>query len=194
MSRRIAIIQGHPDPAQDRFCHALADAYTAGAAAAGHSLRRIEVATLDFPLLRTSQDFETGIPPPDIAAAQETIAWAEHLLIVHPLWLGAMPALLKGFLEQTLRPAFTTRPRPNRWPEMLLKGRSARIVVTMGMPAFVYRWYFGAHGLKNLERSILGFAGIRPIRHTLIGMIGNLDDKKRARWIERLKALGREGR
>jgi putative NADPH-quinone reductase len=33
MARRVAIIQGHPDPAGDRFCHALADAYAAGAEA-----------------------------------------------------------------------------------------------------------------------------------------------------------------
>lgn len=28
----------------------------------------------------------------------------------------------------------------------------ARIVISMGMPAFVYRWYFRAHGLKSLRR------------------------------------------
>jgi hypothetical protein len=32
MSRRLTIIQGHPDPAGNRLCHALADAYAGGAA------------------------------------------------------------------------------------------------------------------------------------------------------------------
>ena len=50
----------------------------------------------------------------------------------------------------------------------------------MGMPAFIYRWYFGAHGLKSLERSIPCFVGIRPIRETLIGMIGGLSEAKSA--------------
>ena len=71
--------------------------------------------------------------------------------------------LLKAFLEQALRPGFAFD-ESSRMPRKLLKGRSARIVVTMGMPAFVYRWYFGAHGLRSLERNILGFCGIRPIR------------------------------
>ena len=31
--------------------------------------------------------------------------WAEHWLFLFPLWHGTMPALLKGFLEQILRPA-----------------------------------------------------------------------------------------
>ena len=192
MARRIAIIQGHPDPAGDRFCHALADAYAAGAEAAALEVRRIEVARLEFPLLRTQADFEKGSPPPQIAAAQDAIRWAEHLVVVYPLWLGMMPALLKGFFEQVFRPGFAHRTDARGW-QALLKGRSARIVVTMGMPALVYRWYFGAHGLKSLERSILAFVGIRPIRETLIGMVGFANERKRKAWLERLRALGAKG-
>jgi putative NADPH-quinone reductase len=192
MARRIAIIQGHPDPAGDRFCHALADAYAAGAKAAGREVKRIEVAKLEFPLLRTQADFEKGSPPPQIAAAQEAIRWAEHLVIVYPLWLGMMPALLKGFFEQVFRPGFAHRTHARGW-EALLKGRSARIVVTMGMPALIYRWYFGAHGLKSLERSILRFVGIKPIRETLIGMVGSLNERKCKAWLDKLQALGASG-
>jgi len=75
----------------------------------------------------------------------------------------------------------------------VLKGRSARIVVTMGMPALVYRWYFGAHGLKSLERSILRFVGIKPIKETLIGMIGAAYEAKRKAWLQKLLALGCKG-
>jgi putative NADPH-quinone reductase len=194
MARRITIIQGHPDPAGNRLCHQLADHYAAGAAAAGYEVRRIEVAMLDFPLLRTAQEFETGAPPPDIGAAQEAIRWAEHVVVVFPLWLGSVPALLKGFLEQTFRPGFAMEQKAEGWPRRLLAGRSARLVVTMGMPAFVYRWYFGAHGVRNLERNVLGFAGFRPVRRTLIGAVAALDEtRKREHWLERMKALGREG-
>jgi len=75
-----------------------------------------------------------------------------------------------------------------------LTGKSARIVVTMGMPAFFYRWYFGAHGLKGLERNILGFAGIGPIRESLFGMIEGASDAKRKRWLEAMRALGKQAR
>jgi len=56
MTRRILIVQGHPDPAGGHFCHALADAYAAGATAGGHEVERLEVARLEFPLLRTKED------------------------------------------------------------------------------------------------------------------------------------------
>lgn len=53
MTRRIALIQAHPDAAGGHLCHALAQAYADGAARAGHEVRVIDVAHLDFPLLRS---------------------------------------------------------------------------------------------------------------------------------------------
>jgi putative NADPH-quinone reductase len=191
---RIAIIQGHPDRRGKHFCHALADAYAEGAGQSGYRVSRIEVAQLEFPLLHTKEDWESAPPPEAIRAAQAAIAEAEHLVIVYPLWLGSMPALLKGFFEQALRPGFAigTVQGGNRWAK-LLGGRSARIVVTMGMPAFVYRWFFGAHSLKSLERNILRFCGIRPIRETLVGSVEGCSAGKRAAWLAELAALGRQG-
>lgn len=195
MARRIAIIQGHPDGGSEHFCHALAAAYAEGAAEAGHPVKRIGVAALDFPLLRTKREFDSGDPPADIREAQGAIAWANHLVIVYPLWLGGMPALLKGFFEQTFRPGFAADAgAEGRGWAQLLKGRSARVVVTMGMPALVYRLFYRAHGLKNLERNILGFAGVRPVRSTLIGMVGAMDAGRRAAWLNRMRALGVRGR
>jgi len=61
----------------------------------------------------------------------------------------------------------------------LLAGRSARIIVTMGMPVLLYRWYFGAYGVRGFERSILSFAGIKPVRESFYGL-AFADAKKRA--------------
>ncbi len=56
MSKRIVIIQGHPDSKQQHFGHALAEAYSEGAKDAGHEVRHITVGTLDFPLLRSKEE------------------------------------------------------------------------------------------------------------------------------------------
>jgi len=193
MRRRIALLQGHPDPAGNRLCHALANAYSAGAVEGGHEVRRVEIAGLDFPLLRTQADFESGMLPAGLGEAEAAIRWADHLVIIFPLWLGTMPALLKAFLEQTMRPGIAFAYRPSGLPQKLLKGRSARLVVTMGMPALAYRWYFLAHGLRAMERNILAFVGIAPIRESLFGNVGGAGDAKRQRWIEEMRAYGRRG-
>lgn len=192
MGRRVLLIQGHPDRGQAHFGHALADAYADGAARAGHTVERIDLAALDFPLLRSKADWDRGTVPAALVRAQQAIANAEHVVLFFPLWLGGMPALLKGFLEQVARPGFAlARDAKNPLKARLLQGRSARLVVTMGMPALVYRYYFRAHSIKALERNILGFVGIAPIEETLIGSVESLDDAARARWLDKLCALGR---
>ena len=192
MTKRILVVQGHPDGGESHLCHALAASYAKGAADAGHPLRQIQLAKLDFPLLRSQKEWEKGLVPPSLKPAQDDIAWAEHIVFFFPLWLGDMPALLKGFLEQVARPgfAFTREEGGNPWGNKALTGRSARVVVTMGMPAIVYRWYFRAHSVKSLERNILGFVGIAPVHETLIGLTGNMKIEDAAKWLSKLKRLG----
>ena len=193
MAQRIVIIQGHPDPAGGHFCHALAEAYAVGARVTGRELRRIEVAGLEVPLLRNKADFENGALPDDIAEAQESLAWAGHWVLIYPLWLGTMPALLKAFLEQALRPGFAFDYGPDGTWRKRLTGRSARVVVTMAMPAWAYNWVYGAHSLKSLERHILCFVGIGPIQESVVGLAEADDPTSREAWLAKLTDHGREG-
>jgi putative NADPH-quinone reductase len=193
MARRILIIIGHPDPDPKRLCRGLAAAYADGARSAGHDVRLIDVATLDFPLLRTMKEFGQRAVPVTLEDATEAIKDAEHIVFVFPLWLGTMPALLKGFLEQVMRPGIAfAYPEPGKtgFAKTLLKGKSGRIVVTMGMPAFFYRlWYLG-HGIAGMRRNILNFVGISPVRETILGMVEAAGDAKRRKWIAAMHALG----
>lgn len=194
MTRRILVLQGHPDAAAPHLCHALAAAYVQGAREAGHEVRELDIATLDFPLLRDPGDWTQAHLPPTLQAAQQHIQWADHLVLVFPLWLGDMPALVKAFLEQVMRPGFgVQRNEGELQGRKLLGGRSARIIVTMGMPAALYRWYFRAQALSLLERNIFGFVGIAPVRRTLVGGAGRMAAPQVARWQARLHRLGGQG-
>jgi putative NADPH-quinone reductase len=194
MERRIVIVQGHPDASAPHFGHALADAYARAAKEAGHEVRQIEIARLDIPVLRSRAEWEGPIPP-GLVEAQATIGWADHLVLIFPLWLGTMPALLKAFLEQVLRPGFAVNLGRASVANSAqrLKGKSARIVVTMGMPAFVYRGFFLSHGVRSLTRSILKFCGVTPVRETFIGLIEGGENRRR-RALEKIRNLGGAGR
>jgi putative NADPH-quinone reductase len=189
----ITVLQGHPDGRARHYCHVLADAYAAGARDAGHAVRVVDIGAIEFPLLRTKQSFDESAVPAELAAAQRDIEWAGHLLLVYPLWLGEMPAVVKGFFEQVLRPGFAFEIGGHGWKRKL-RGKTARVVVTMGMPAAVYRWYFGAHSLKSLRRNVLSFVGIKPVRSTLIGSVEGSSAKTRQRWLAKMRALGAAAR
>jgi len=194
MPKSILIIDGHPDPDPDRYCHALCAAYERGAKSAGHRVKQLPLSQCDFPILRTRAEWENGEAVDAIQRAQVDIANANHLVFVYPLWLGDMPALLKGFFEQAFRPGFAIAPEHISLLPGLLKRKSARVVVTMGMPAFVYRWFFFAHSLKSLERNILRFSGLHPVRHTLIGNIEGIQASARQNWLSVMEELGKAGR
>lgn len=193
MSRRVLVIVGHPDPEPKRLCRALAASYAEGARSAGHDVRLIDIATLDFPLLRTTEEFRHHAMPATLDVAAQAIKDAEHIVFVFPLWLGTMPALLKAFLEQVMRPGVAfAYPESGKtgFAKTLLKGRSARVVVTMGMPAFLYRlWYLG-HGIAGMRRNILNFVGIGPVRETLFGQAEEAGNETRLKWIAQMHALG----
>lgn len=191
MTKRVLIIDGHPDPDRGRLCHALAEAYAKSARDAGNDVRLLTVAEAEFAVLRTARDFAT---PPDAAAiisARADITWADHLVFVFPLWLGGAPALLRGFLEQVARAGFVAE-TDGRGMRQKLKGKSARLIVTMGMPAFIYQLVFHAHGVKNIMQGVLGFGGVAPIRLTLFGGVETSTAAAHAARLRRVTVLARE--
>jgi putative NADPH-quinone reductase len=187
--RKILLINGHPDPSPERLCCALAGAYAQGAQDAGHDVRRIELGTLSFPFLQSAETFAAPPPHPAILAARDDFLWAEHLVFVYPLWLGSQPAMLKAFMEWVACGDFLLRAQGARMPKGKLARRSARSVVTMGMPALAYRILFGAHGSRAFEKGILGLAGVKPVRTTYLGMAGT-SPRRHRRWLGRMRALG----
>jgi len=110
MRKNILIIQGHPDMSHDHLGHALAASYEKGARESGYEVRMICIANIDFPLLRTNEDFYSSGPIPVIRQCQQDIRWANHLVIFYPLWMGSMPALLKAFLSRFSAPGLPWNP------------------------------------------------------------------------------------
>lgn len=190
MSKRVLVIAGHPDRAARHLGDAFAEAYADGVRDAGGEVRLIRLAELDFPLLRSPDDFLTAPDIPAINEARESILWAQHIALLFPLWLGSAPALVRAFFEQVARGGFVAETAAAGWKPRL-RGKSARIIVTMGMPALTYRTFFGGHGVQSWKKSILGFSGVAPIRTTLFGAIGAIGEAEIKRRIAHVRMLGR---
>lgn len=167
--KNVLVIDGHPDASPERLSGALATAYREGAEAAGHIVQRIDIGASPFPILRNAAEFAARSTEEAIVEAQAAFLKADHVIFIFPLWLGGPPALLKAFLEQVARGQFLLHERKHGFPLGGLKGRSARVIVTMGMPPLLYRVIFGAHGIKAFTQGILRLAGLSPIRISYFG-------------------------
>lgn len=176
----ILIINGNPALQRESFSEALCNAYGEAARQAGHEVRTLKVAALDFdPILHEGYHGNQPLEP-HIASAQDFVRWAEHVVIVYPMWQFGVPALLKGFCERVFTPGFAySVTAKNPLEASLLKGRSVRLIQTMGMPAFLYVTMFGGHGCKAFK-SLFAFCGLKPVRATLLGMIEGPDRTRQA--------------
>ncbi|AJO76433.1 NAD(P)H-dependent oxidoreductase [Pseudomonas sp. MRSN 12121] len=189
MGKRILVILGHPSSAS--FCGALSERYVAAAQQAGHEVRQLRLGNLSFdPVLhegyRQVQPLET-----DLRQAQADINWAEHLTLVYPIWWGGVPALLKGFFDRVLLPGFAFRYHPGKaFPEPLLKGRTAHLLVTMDTPPWYYRWVYRMPGLHQVRKTTLAFCGIRPLKTLTFGPILDAPAQRQQAWLEQAAALG----
>ncbi|HET9694462.1 MAG TPA: NAD(P)H-dependent oxidoreductase [Steroidobacteraceae bacterium] len=195
MKNRILIIDGHPDPKGSHFVHELAEYYRQGAKESGRQVRTLRVGELRFPLLRSARSYLSGKVPPTIAAAQKSILWADHVVVLYPLWLGTMPAKLKGFIEQVLRPGFAFEQRgAGQHPRRLLKGRSARIVVTRGMPQLFDEVDRSPRSIRNVVADVLEICGVKPVRVTVIEGAEGITDVEHDQARYEMRLLGAAAR
>ena len=187
--KKVLIIQGNPDSSS--FCDALAKSYKEGALRANADLKEIFVREIEFdPNLpfgyKNKVELEQGL-----IESQELIQWANHLVFVYPTWWGTMPALLKGFIDKVFLPGFGFQFRKDSvWWDKLLKGKSARLIVTMDTPAWYFRLFYGRPGHNAMKKSTLEFCGIKPVKISSIGPIKYSKKSKRIRWLTLVQKLG----
>lgn len=189
--KKIFILVGHPDA--DSMSGALAAAYEEGAKAAGHEVRRLNLGELNFdPILHKGYKVIQALEP-DLLLIQDNMKWCEHFFLVYPNWWGAMPALLKGMFDRMFIPGFAFKFTKGKfWWERLLKGRSARVVITMDNNPIIAELLFG-NTSNEIKQATLGFAGFGPIRVSRIGPLKIMSDAKKETIKKEMARLGKLG-
>ena len=190
MSKRVLIILGHPST--DSVCGAIANNYFEAATHAGHEVRIVQLGALNFdPVLHEGYN-QIQTLEQDLLDAQADIMWAEHLVFVFPLWWGGVPALLKGFIDRTFLPGFAFKYRQGKvFPDKLLKGRTAHLLVAMDTAPGYYKWVYWMPGLHQMRKHTLAFCGIKPLTTLMFGPVLTSTTTQRQRWLQQAMTLAR---
>ncbi|MDD2797999.1 MAG: NAD(P)H-dependent oxidoreductase [Bacteroidales bacterium] len=191
--KKILIINGHPN--KDSFNAALAEAYKKGALASGAEVQEIVIADLKFnPNLSMGYKKRTE-QEPDLVEAWAKIVWANHLVWVHPVWWGGLPAITKGFIDRVFLPGFAFQYRENSpWWDKLLKGKTAHIITTLDQPGWFYGLFFGKPSVNQLKKCTLQFCGVKVKKVSYVGPIKTTTAEKRIKMLQKIECYGRSFR
>lgn len=122
---------------------------------------------------------------------------ATHLVIVAPTWWASVPAQLKYVIDEVFIAGWAYRYRPLPWglrgglPQGLLRGRSARVILTSDTPVILLP-FSGDHAARTLAREILPFCGIKPVRVTKFGGVRWSTLEQRLAWLKRVEQLAKK--
>ena len=190
--KKILVINGHPN--KESYNYALKESYIKGAKSSGFEVEDIQIGDLKFePNLFHGYTKRIELEP-DLEEAWQKILRAEHIVWIHPLWWGGVPAIMKGFIDRIFLPGRAFAYRPNSiWWDRLLKGRSARIICTSDQPYLYYWLVNGKPAINQLKRMTLEFSGITPVKVSFISPIKRSSIEYRKKWLEKVEKLGKFG-
>lgn len=187
--KNILIINGHPD--KESYNYALSDAYAKGASKTNANVTLLNIAVLDFnPNLAHGYNQRTELEP-DLLKAIDLLKAADHLVWVFPMWWYSYPALMKGFIDRTFLPEITYRNIPNKpFPEPLLKGKTARLIITADAPKWYNFLFMKQPAIQQLKYGTLQYCGVKPVKVSYIAPIRSSDEAFRTKWIAKITRLG----
>ncbi len=187
---RILLIDGHPDAG--RLSAHLLNHYAANCPSDA-TIDRVAIRDIAFdPILKKGyavrQEWE-----PELVEAARLIDACDHVVFAFPMWWGAEPALLKGFIDRVLVPhfAFRYREKGERW-DRLLGGRSADALVTTDTPSLFMRFVYHNAIVHRWRSQIFDFCGFKPARFEIFAPVRKgKADAKMPKWLARVAKLAR---
>ena len=187
--KKILLLNGNPKPGS--FSHQLCDSYQIEAREQA-DIRRLNLATMDFNAnLQQGYDTDQALEP-CLTDFQQALSWADHLVIVTPIWWGGLPAKLKGLVDRALLPGFAFKfEQGSVEPTPLLTGKTSRIILSMDAPAD-YAAEQARPVLDQLDRFTLQYCGFAPATINLFGSVIMADAQRRQQWQQDVGLFGAE--
>ena len=192
-NKQVLIINGHPD--QESFNNALAAAYQKGAETSDAVVSLLNIRELYFnPNLEFGYRKRINLEP-DLLSSIEKIKAADHLVWVFPMWWYGYPALMKGFIDRTFLPGIMFDYEPGKTvSKKLLKGKTARIIMTADTPKLYDRLFMKSPALNQFKKGTLQFCGVNPVKVSYIAPIKSSSEEFRKKYLSKIEQLGKNNK
>ena len=114
------------------------------------------------------------------------LEWAEHLVMIFPIWWMTMPAMTKGFVDKVIFPAIAYNMDQGNLVSRL-KVSKVTVITTMNTPADVYKERFDNSLEGSLIKGTFNQIGIHDVRWISLNMVKQVGDEKRWLWLDEIE-------
>ena len=180
------------------FCGAILAAVERGLKTGGHKCRVINLDQDDFDPVMRSKDLlafvgagragEDALDAIDdqVREYKGHLEWAEHLVMIFPVWWMTTPAMTKGFIDKVIFPAIAYDMKDGRLVSRLSL-RKVTVITTMNTPADIYREVFGNPLEGSLIKGTFRQIGIENIEWTSLNEVKQVSREQREAWLEEIE-------
>lgn len=180
------------------FCGAILAAVERGLKTGGHKCRVINLDQDDFDPVMRSKDLlafvgagragEDALDAIDdqVREYKGHLEWAEHLVMIFPIWWMTTPAMTKGFIDKVIFPAIAYDMKDGRLVSRLSL-RKVTVITTMNTPADIYREVFGNPLEGSLIKGTFRQIGIENIEWTSLSEVKQVSREQREAWLEEIE-------
>ena len=191
------IVYNHPR--EGSFCSAIRDAVQSGLHKGNHECKTIDLDKDEFDPVMRGKDLEAFVlagrdseselaeVDPIVLRYMKKLRWAEHLVMIFPIWWMTMPAMTKGFVDKVIFPGIVYKMEGGKLVSMLSSLKQVTIITTMNTPSDVYKNMFNNSLEGSLIKGTFNQIGIHDIRWVSLNMVKQVGDEKRWLWLDEIE-------
>lgn len=188
----ISVILSHPNPAS--FNHAIARTVCEAVSGAGHTLFFHDLHAEGFdPIMPTEELDRTDCLPPLVRQHTEELSAADGIVLIHPNWWSAPPAMIAGWRDRCIRAGlayrFESDGKGGGYSVGMLKARFALLINTLNTPITVEDQILGNPMLKHWKEIVFGLCGVKETSQKLIGPVITSTPEQRSQWLDEVRTL-----
>ena len=187
---KVLIVYAHPNPRS--FNAALLAAVDTTLQERGHTTRIHDLYQMQFRAVLDGEDLLRnwrGDLPVDTRREQDTLRWAEGLVLIYPVWWFGPPAILKGWIDRVFTRKFAFDFGPNGMIG-LLTHQKALILNTLGGDQATYqreRWEELL--IRPMAEGVLSACGVRQVTYQAFYEVPSTTPAARQAMLQQARGL-----
>ena len=186
------IVFNHPH--EGSYCTSILHAAEKGLKAGGHPCRIINLDKDGFdPVMRSKdlkafamagKDMDDALLEVDplVMKYKENLEWAEHLVMIFPIWWMTSPAMTKGFIDKVIFPAVAYNMVKGRLVSRL-PVRKVTVSTTMNTPSDIYKEMFDNSIEGSMIKGTFRQIGIEDVGWISLNGVKQAGQEQRIEWL-----------